>query len=80
MREYDDEVARDFALSLITLTRTHATIVVRGPSIEPTPELISKISTLHLGVPWRKEDKGNSQTTKKKLFLEGGRPWKERME
>ena len=56
---YDDEVARDFSLSLIPLTRTHATVVVRGLSIELTPELISKITTLLLGVPWRKEDKGD---------------------
>ena len=45
--------------------------MVRGLSIELTPELISRITTLPLGVPWRKEDKGNSQTAKKKFFLEG---------
>jgi len=74
LRGYDDEVARDFALSLIPLTRVHATIVVRGLSIELTPELISRITTLPLGVPWRKEDKGDSQIAKKKLFLEGEEP------
>ena len=50
LREYDDEVARDFSLSLIPLTRTHATIVVRGLSIELTPELIRRITTLPIGV------------------------------
>jgi len=64
-------VARDFSLSLLPLTRTHATIVVRGLSIELTPELIRRITTLPLGVHWRKEDKGDSQTIKKKLFLAG---------
>ena len=34
MRGYDDEVARDFALSLIPLTRTHGTAVVKGLSVE----------------------------------------------
>ena len=37
LRGYDDEVARDFSLSLIPLTRAHATVVVRGLSIELTP-------------------------------------------
>ena len=61
LRGYDDGVTREFALSLIPLTTAHATIVVRGLSIELTPELISRITTLPLGVPWRKEDKGDSQ-------------------
>ena len=71
LRGYDDEVARDFSLSIITLTRTHVTLVVRGPSIEFSTELISKITTLPVGVRWRKEDKGNSQTAKRKFFLLG---------
>lgn len=33
LRGYDDEVAIYFAPSLIPLTRTHATIVVKGLSI-----------------------------------------------
>ena len=71
VRGYDDEVAKDFSLSLIPLTRTHATVVVKGLSVEITPEVIGRITTLPLGFPWRKEDKGNSQIVKKKLFLEG---------
>ncbi len=71
LRGYDDEVAIYFSLSLIPLTRTHATIVLRGLSIELTLEIIGRITTLTLGLPWRKEDKGNSQIAKKKLFLEG---------
>lgn len=51
LRGYDDVVARDFAFSLIPLIRTHATVVVRGLSIELTPELISRITTLPEGVP-----------------------------
>jgi len=70
LRGYDDEVARYFSLSLILLTRTHAIIVVIVLSISLIVEIIGKIITLPLGVPWRKEDKGNSQTTKKKFFIE----------
>jgi len=74
LRGYNDEVARDFALSLIPLTRVHATIVVRGLSIELTPKLINIVTTLPPGVPWRKEDKGDSQIAKRKFFLEGEDP------
>jgi len=51
MREYDDEVAKYFSLSLIPLTRTHATIVVKGLSVEITPEVISRNTTIHLWLP-----------------------------
>ena len=60
LRGYDNGVAREFALSLILLTKAHATVVVRGLSIELNPKLISRITTLPLGVPYRKEDKGDS--------------------
>jgi len=48
--------------------------VVRGLPIELTPELINRVTTLPLGVPWRKEDKGDSQISKRKFFLEGEEP------
>ena len=71
MMGYDDEVTKDFSLSLIPLTRTHATVVVKGLSVEITPKIISKITTLPLGLPWRKEDKGNNKLAKNKFVLEG---------
>lgn len=64
MRGYDDEVDRDFVLSLIPLSRTHAISMVKGLLVEITP----------LGLPWRKEDKGNITLAKKKFFLEGEEP------
>lgn len=51
MRGYDDEVATDLALSLIPLIRTHSTTVVKCLSVEITPEIIGKITTLPLGLP-----------------------------
>ena len=67
-------MAQDFALSIIPLTRVHATVVVRGLSIDLTTKIISIITTLPLGVPWRKEDNGDSQGAKKKFLLEGEEP------
>ena len=60
LRGYDDEVAHDFSLFLIPLTRVHVNVLVRGLYIELTLELITRITTLPLGVPWRKEDKRDS--------------------
>ena len=60
LRGYDDEVDQYFSLSLIPLTKFHAHVMVRGLSIELTPELISRVTTLSLGVRWRKKDKGDS--------------------
>jgi len=51
LRGYDDEVARDFSLSLIQLIKVHANVVVRCLSIEITLELISKVTILPLGIP-----------------------------
>lgn len=78
MKGYDDEVTKGFALSLIPLTRTHATIVVKGLSVEITLEVISRITTLPLGLPWRKEDKVNNNLANKKFFLEGEEPMEEK--
>lgn len=78
MRGYDDEVARDFSLSLIPLTRTHAIIMVKGLLVEITPEVVSRITTLPLGLPWRKQDNGNNTLAKKKLFLEGEEPMEDK--
>ena len=59
-RGYDDDVAQEFALSLTPHNLIHATIVIKGLIIDLTPELISRVTTLPLGIPWRKEDKVDS--------------------
>jgi len=68
-RGYDDEVAQEFSLSLTPHSRIHASVVVRGPTIDLTPKLINKVTTLPLGISWRKEDKGDSQVEKKKILF-----------
>lgn len=78
LRGYDDEVSQEFSLSLVPLTRVHASIVVRGLSIDLTRELINKVTTLPLGVQWRKDEKGDSQIAKRKFFLEGEKPIEEK--
>ena len=48
--------------------------MVKGLSVEIIPEVINTITTLPLGLPWRKEDKGNNTFAKKRFFLEGEEP------
>lgn len=54
---YDDEVIEDFILSLKPHSKTHATVSFRGLTIEITPEFISRITSLSLGLPQSKEEK-----------------------
>lgn len=54
---YDDEVVEKSALCLTPHTRIHAIVVIRGLTIDLTPELINRVTTLPLGIPWRKEDR-----------------------
>lgn len=51
---YDDDLAREFSLSLTPLTRASATTVVKGLSAIITLEVISIITRLPLGLQWRK--------------------------
>ena len=55
-------------------SRIHATVIVIGFTIDLTPGFISRVTTLPLGIPWRKEDKSDSQVEKRKFFLEDEEP------
>jgi len=74
MRGYDDDVAREFAMSLIPLSRASATVVVMGLSVTITPESICRITTHPVGLQWRKEEKTNNNLAKNGFILEGEEP------
>jgi len=74
LRGYDDDVDQEFSMALNPLARTIATIVVRGLSITNTLEVISRITTLPQGIPWRKEDKDVSIFAKKNFILRDEEP------
>ena len=71
---YDDEVAQEFAHSLTPHNRIHAIVTFKGLTIDLNPDLISRVTKLPLGIPWRKEDKADSQVAKRKFFVEGEEP------
>ena len=66
--------SQEFAHSLTPHRKIHATILVRGLTIDLISKLINRVTTLPLEIPWRKEVKGDSQVAKRKLFLEGEEP------
>jgi len=67
-RGFDDEIDHEFSLSLVHHTRTHATVTIRGLSIEITPEFINRVTTLSLGLPWSKDEKIIGQAAKRNFF------------
>jgi len=73
-RGFDDDIAHEFALIMVPHTRTHATITIRGLSIEITPEFISRVTTLPLGLPWSKDEKIIGQVAKRKFFQDNETP------
>lgn len=54
---YEEEVTEELLMSLRPHSKTHATVNFRGLAIELTPEFISRIIGLPLGLPWSKEEK-----------------------
>jgi len=43
MTRYDDDVAKEFSMSLIPLTRANATTIVKGLLVATTPKVISRV-------------------------------------
>lgn len=56
-------------MSLRPHSKTHATVSFRGLILELTPELISGVTGLPLGLPWSKEGRSLGQVAKKSFFL-----------
>jgi len=67
-------VAQEFSLSLVPHSRTHATVTLRGLSMEITPEFISRVTTLPLGLPWSKDENPIGQSAKKTFFQNNEHP------
>ena len=61
-------MTKEFFMSLRPHSKTHATVSFRGLTLELTPNFISKIIGLPLGLPWSKEEKTLGQVAKKTFF------------
>ena len=65
----DDEVTEEFLMSLQPKSKTLATVNFRELTLKLTPQLISQVIDLPLGIPWSKEERALGQKAKKEFFL-----------
>ena len=70
MKGYDDEIAKNFVVALQSYSEERATTMIKGLTITLYPELISRVTTIPLGVKWVKEIM-LSTATKQYFFLPG---------
>ena len=68
LQGYDEEVAEEFLQALRPKSKTLATVNFRGLSLKLTPQYISRIIELPMGLPWDKEERKLSQQAKKEFF------------
>ena len=61
-------MTEEFLISLRPHSKTHATAIFRGLTLELTPDFISRITGLPLGLPWSKEEKSLGQVAEKTFF------------
>ena len=66
---HDDEVTEEFLMSLRPKSKTLATVNFKGLTLKLTPQLISRVTDLPLGVPWSKGERASGQKAKKEFFL-----------
>lgn len=66
---HDDEITEEFLRSLKLKSKTLAIVNFRGLTLRLTPQLISRVTDLPMGVPWDKEERKLGQKAKKEFFL-----------
>ena len=66
---HDDEITEEFLKFLQPKSKTLATVNFRGLTLKLTPQLISRVAELLLGMPWDKEERKLGQKDKKEFFL-----------
>lgn len=59
----------EFLMSLQLKSKTLAAVNFRGLTLKLTPQLISWVTDLPLGIPWSKEERALGQKAKKEFFL-----------
>ena len=68
LQGYDDEVAEEFLQALKPKSKTLAVVNFRGLNLRLTPQFISRVTDLPMGVPWDKEERKLGQKAKKEFF------------
>jgi len=57
LQGHDDEITEEFLRSLKSKSQILAVVHFRGLTIRLTPQLISRVTNLPMGVPWDKEER-----------------------
>jgi len=71
-------VSQEFSLSLIPHSRTHATVTLRGLSMEITLEFIRRVTNLPFELSWSKDEKQIGKYAKKNFFQPNEHPVEEK--
>lgn len=66
---HDDEIMEEVLMYLELESKTQAIVNFRCLTLEVTLELISRVTSLPLGLPWNKEERSLGQAPKKAFFL-----------
>ena len=69
LQGHDEEITEEFLRSLKPKSKTLAIVNFRGLTLRLTPQLISRVTDLPMGVPWDKEERKMGQKAKKEFFL-----------
>jgi len=69
LKEYNDDITYEFDMALNPQARITVTTMLKGFLITINPNVITRVTTLPLGIQCRKEDKANHMFAKKKIFL-----------
>ena len=69
LQGHDDEIAEEFLRSLKLKSKTLVVVNFRGLILRLTPQRISRVTDLPMGVPWDKEERKLGQKDKKDFFL-----------
>jgi len=69
LKGYDDDLSHEFSMKLHSQGEYSSTTVVIRFSISPSPETISRVTTLPIGIRWSKEDKEVCVKTRKNFFI-----------
>ena len=80
LQGHDDEITEEFLRSLKPKSKTLVVVNFRGLTLRLTPQLISRVTDLPMGVPWDKEERKLGQKAKKSSSCQRNNFQRTRME
>ena len=69
LQGHGDEITEEFLRSLEPKSKTLAIVNFRGLTLRLTPQFISRVTDLPMGIPWDKEERKMGKKAKEEFFL-----------